>query len=403
MTLESALGHLCTVATVRSTNRYRSIKSVETTSSNEPGTVARCELDSHADTCVAGPNFQLDEYTGDFCDVTPYSADYQPLTNIPVVNASTAFTDETTGETVILRFNQVLWYGSRLTMSLINPNQIRHSGLVVSDDPTDKTRDFGVTGDGFHIPFKMQGTTVYFDSRCPTMWEYENCRIIELTVDMPWNPGEVNISATASHKLTMEQVTYRNVCALDRIPRRAEPCDDRCACESDLSIMEPEHFIRRMVSAVHVATAHRDNEEVQVAFVGAKERHSQVSAETVARKFRCGLETAQRTLKTTTQRGVRHAIHPLHRRYRVDHLNLHRKRFMTYSTWIRCSRRSSLCRGLHALSSLRMDALLAFTRWSRKPVRILRRCCKSLSTMSEFLKRLCVTLRLNRPVRTRMS
>lgn len=46
----------------------------------------------------------------------------------------------------------------------------------------------------------------------------------------------------------------------------------------------------------------------------------------VAKKFRCGLETAQRTLKTTTQRGVRHAIHPLHRRYRVDHLNLHRKR-----------------------------------------------------------------------------
>ena len=63
-----------------------------------------------------------------------------------------------------------------------------------------------------------------------------------------------------------------------------------------------------------------------MAFVGAKDRHSQVTAETVARKFRCGLETAQRTLKTTTQRGVRHAVHPLHRRYRVDHLNLHRKR-----------------------------------------------------------------------------
>lgn len=166
--MKSALGHIRAIAAVRSTTRYRSIKSFETTNSNDPGTIARCELDSHADTCVAGPNFQLDEYTGDFCDVTPYSADYQPLTNIPVVNASTAFTDETTGKTVILRFNQVLWYGSRLAMSLINPNQIRHSGLVVSDDPTDKTRDFGVTGDGFHIPFKMQGTTVYFESRCPT-------------------------------------------------------------------------------------------------------------------------------------------------------------------------------------------------------------------------------------------
>jgi hypothetical protein len=31
-------------------------------------------------------------------------------------------------------------------------------------------------------------------------------------------------------------------------------------------------------------------------------------------------------LKVTTQRGVRQALHPLHRRYRVDHLNLNRKR-----------------------------------------------------------------------------
>ena len=74
---------------------------------------------------------------------------------------------------------------------------------------------------------------------------------------------------------------------------------------------------------MNVATAHRD---VNISFVGSKDRHSQVNAETVARKFRCGIETAQRTLKTTTQRGVRHSIHPLHRCYRVDHLNLHRRR-----------------------------------------------------------------------------
>ena len=81
-----------------------------------------------------------------------------------------------------------------------------------------------------------------------------------------------------------------------------------------------------MVSAVNVATANRENDGVGLAFVGAKEQHSQVSAETVARKFQCGLEPSQRTLKTTTQRGVRHAMHPLHRRYRVDHLNLHWRR-----------------------------------------------------------------------------
>ncbi len=198
----------------------------------------------------------------------------------------------------------------------------------MSDDPTDKTRlDFGVTGDGFHtIPFHMQGTTVYFNSRVPTPWEYEHCRIIELTVDMPWNPAEVNISAAASSALTMEQVRYQNICAMDRIPRCANDGDEQCPCRSDLSVFEPASFIQRMVSALHVATASRENEEVRLAFVGAKDRHSQVSVETIARRFRCGLETAKRTLKTTTQRGIRHAMHLLHRRYRVDYLHLHRQR-----------------------------------------------------------------------------
>ena len=79
-----------------------------------------------------------------------------------------------------------------------------------------------------------------------------------------------------------------------------------------------------MISSVHVATAHRD--DVYIACVGAKDRHYRVMPEIVAKKFRCELETAQRTLETTTQCGVCHSLHPLHRRYRVDHLNLHRKR-----------------------------------------------------------------------------
>ncbi len=72
-----------------------------------------------------------------------------------------------------------------------------------------------------------------------------------------------------------------------------------------------------------MATAYRD---AYLSFVGSKDRHPRVNAETVARRYRCGIETAQRTLETMTQRGVRYAIHPLHRRYRVDHLNLHRRR-----------------------------------------------------------------------------
>ena len=312
-----------TVCTLSSTNRHSAIGAIDT-SLTRAGTVARCELDSHADTCVAGPNFQVDEYTGEHCDVSPYSNDYKPIKDIPIVNASTSFTDPNTGATIILRFNQVLWYGHRLAMSLINPNQIRHSGITVSDDPTDKTRDFGILGHDFFVPFQMLGTTVFFESRVPTKWEYENCRIVELTLDTPWNPGDVNIALLSSNNSTHEQTTYRHLCAMERIPRCTNDCRAECECGSDLSVFDQDSMTRRMISAVQIATSYR--EEQSISFVGAKDRHSQVTAETVARKFRCGLETAQKTLKATTQRGVRHAMHPLHRRYRVDHLNLNRKR-----------------------------------------------------------------------------
>ena len=79
-------------------------------------------------------------------------------------------------------------------MSLINPNQTRHCGFVVSDDPTDRTRAFGITGDDIHIPFLMQGTTVYFESHVPTAWEFDNRRTLALTIDAPWNPGKINMS-----------------------------------------------------------------------------------------------------------------------------------------------------------------------------------------------------------------
>jgi hypothetical protein len=88
-----------------------------------------------------------------------------------------------------------------------------------------------------------------------------------------------------------------------------------------------------LIASVNIVSQHAnkrtiDQNTTKVAFIGAKNRHSHVSAEEVARKFRCGLETAKRTLKTTTQYGVRHALHPLHRRYRIHQQELNTKRLM---------------------------------------------------------------------------
>ena len=55
------------------------------------------------------------------------------------------------------------------------------------------------------------------------------------------------------------------------------------------------------------------------------ERHSPTTAEEVSKNFALGLEKAKKTLTVTTQRCMRHAVHPVHKQYRTDQLALCRK------------------------------------------------------------------------------
>ncbi len=189
------------MATIKSGNRTRSIVAAARAGIDEfapdEGNVARCELDLHADTCVAGPNFLILDYTGKQCDVTHYTNGYQPIINVSVVKAATAFTDKSTGETIVLQYNQVLWYGNRMKMSLINPNQMRQYGVTVSDDPTDSTRVFGATLDDTVIPFKMDGTVVYFESSVPSRYELDNCKTVIMTDGNVWDPTNVRIASVS--------------------------------------------------------------------------------------------------------------------------------------------------------------------------------------------------------------
>ena len=60
--------------------------------------------------------------------------------------------------------------------------------------------------------------------------------------------------------------------------------------------------------------------------VASKTRHSGHTPEEVSRKFNIGIERSKETIKVTTQKGIHHAVHPLHHRYHVDHMQFNRKR-----------------------------------------------------------------------------
>jgi hypothetical protein len=42
------------------------------------GTIGRNEMDTHADTCCAGANWQLLDFTNEVCEVTPFLDLYEP-------------------------------------------------------------------------------------------------------------------------------------------------------------------------------------------------------------------------------------------------------------------------------------------------------------------------------------
>ena len=157
--------------------------------------VARSELDSHADTCVAGSNCVVLEYTGQKVKVSPFTEEYKPIEGVPIARCATAI-DLNGGETLILVINEALFFGNRMTHTLLCPNQLRANGLIVDDVPKqfdNKSRHAVViprtsTESELVLPLEMKGIISFLQTRRPTKKELEECSHVELTSPHPWEP-----------------------------------------------------------------------------------------------------------------------------------------------------------------------------------------------------------------------
>jgi hypothetical protein len=67
--------------------------------------------------------------------VSPYVEVYEIVKAVPIVSGATAWTDEGTGSTYNIVFNEGLWMPDRVTASLIKPSQLRAYGITVQDNP----------------------------------------------------------------------------------------------------------------------------------------------------------------------------------------------------------------------------------------------------------------------------
>eukprot|EP00957_Ditylum_brightwellii_P102898 7842626-Ditylum_brightwellii.AAC.1 len=82
-------------------------------------------MDLHADTCCAGANWHVVDFTGEVCEVNPFLNSYEPMQEVPLAKYATVFTDKDDAAEMLLMADQMLWFGTQLPHSLINPNQIR--------------------------------------------------------------------------------------------------------------------------------------------------------------------------------------------------------------------------------------------------------------------------------------
>ena len=300
------------------------------------GRRGRVELDSHADTCVAGANFQLVETTGEYAIVHPYSDGYEPV-KVPIATVETAYTSPITGETVILVGHQHLYFGDKMDHSLLNPNQLRHAGATVWDCPKQFNLDseFCIRleddeGEPFVIPLELHGVIQYLECHIPTDEENMRCRRIEYTSDAPWDPystdfeeneraatsfDEYRVSEIRSRRQEIAVVDFEQSGTLYERLVSAVQVELQKAALSQASPDEQDHDTPLESDGVM-------NDFARYAKAVETLRKPVVDEQLLSRRWGIGVETARRTIKGTTQVGIRTRNLPMERRIRTRRANM---------------------------------------------------------------------------------
>ena len=111
------------------------------------------------------------------------------MADIPSATVATAY-DTPDGDTIILAFNQALYFRAKLEHSLFPPAQLQDYGIHVEAtlpqfDPASKHGITAVTDEGeddtTFIPFSLHSCISYIPHHLPTDEDLQNCNWIYLT------------------------------------------------------------------------------------------------------------------------------------------------------------------------------------------------------------------------------
>ena len=307
------------------------------------------DLDSHADQSVLGDKTLVVNDFDKPVSIVGYDPRGPVTTALRTITGALAYDCPTTGTTVILIVHQAI-HNPNLSHNLLSPMQMRLNDVRVNDipkfltdSPTDEDHTITVidpdTNDKLVIPLTIRGVSSTFPTRKPTQDEYNTCQQFVLTYDSPeYEPSDDRYERMEAHALsnidrlqeTGDRIQTRRLCSVSRSLSSAQSTVEHESKSNSLLLeISPtlcDHTLStELETSVHITDTQATRRSL--ASVRVAERRNGIDAATIARNFGVGLDTARRTLKATTQRGIRTVLNPtLSRRFRTNDRQLRYRR-----------------------------------------------------------------------------
>jgi len=203
-----------------------------TTMSSEP----RCELDSHADTCVFGKHYRVLHTYSHTLDVTCFHSSMNTLKNVHIACVCVAYDCVITMNTYILFFDQCLYIPS-LDVNLLCVDQLRENDIRVNDIPlirlgvndrTNESHSIICMDTGMHIPLELNKPISYFKCRVPTLDEAKDKThhtTVHMMSSVKWEPYDDTINKMEESMRQQVQLQCREI---DTIFTQTNPYVSSC-------------------------------------------------------------------------------------------------------------------------------------------------------------------------------
>jgi hypothetical protein len=272
-------------------------------------------------------------HTNCTADVLPFLPELGTTEKVQIITGAIAY-DHPDGKRVILIVNQAL-YIPALHDNLVCDNQCCMNDVVIDSCPkylsenlTDDTHTLKFRNhDNFTIPMDLRGSVSCLPTRLPTKREYNECRHIEMTADHPeWDPhamlfdenevavsGEEGFLKQASKCQSIMEPRTDAGSLFDAKDISKSVSDIPCALSVISNSLNDHLFVSAICSAVAVTyedfvktTTSTEPTRVRISTAETKPRY-RLTPVILSQKWNVGLEAAKRTLRVTTQKGIRTA------------------------------------------------------------------------------------------------